>query len=72
MGRGLYLPTGCRSMSNMPTRAGLTRLAPDKDESQIEGAMGRTTGADHRGQGRSAKASAHAPRFAHCGPIDPG
>ena len=31
---------------------------PDKDESQIEGAMGRTKGADHRGQGRAANASA--------------
>ncbi|KPF65085.1 putative DNA modification/repair radical SAM protein [Porphyrobacter sp. AAP60] len=50
----------------LPTRAGLTRLAPDKDENQIEGAMGRTKtriieAKDERKRFR------HAPRFAPAG-----
>ena len=50
----------------LPTRAGLNRLAPDKDESQIEGAMGRTKmriieAKDERKRFR------HAPRFAPAG-----
>ncbi len=50
----------------LPTREGLTRLAPDKDESQIEGALGRTKtrivqAKDERKRFR------HAPRFAPAG-----
>jgi putative DNA modification/repair radical SAM protein len=50
----------------LPTTAGLTRLAPDKNASQIEGAMGRTKvriieAKDERKRFR------HAPRFAPAG-----
>jgi len=50
----------------LPTSAGLTRLAPDKDERQIEGAMGKTKAritqaTDERKRFR------HAPRFAPAG-----
>ncbi|MHA7818185.1 MAG: putative DNA modification/repair radical SAM protein [Erythrobacter sp.] len=50
----------------LPTRAGLTRLAPDKDETQIEGALGRTK--DRIVQARDErKRFRHAPRFAPAG-----
>ncbi len=42
-----FMPTVYRSMSNCRPTAGLTRLAPDKDARQIEGAMGRVKG-DHQ------------------------
>jgi len=50
----------------LPTTSGLTRLAPDKNAGQIEGAMGRTkerilTAKDERKRFR------HAPRFAPAG-----
>lgn len=50
----------------LPTTSGLTRLAPDKNAAQIEGAMGRTkerilTARDERKRFR------HAPRFAPAG-----
>ncbi len=50
----------------LPTDAGLTRLAPDKDARQIEGAMGGLEQAisDHRDARRRFK---HAPRFAPAG-----
>lgn len=50
----------------LPTRAGLTRLAPDKDESQIEGAMGRTRARIIEAKDEK-KRFRHAPRFAPAG-----
>ena len=50
----------------LPTRAGLTRLAPDKDESQIEGAMGRTKARIIEAKDEK-KRFRHAPRFAPAG-----
>ncbi|MBB3776178.1 putative DNA modification/repair radical SAM protein [Erythromicrobium ramosum] len=50
----------------LPTRAGLTRLAPDKDESQIEGAMGRTKARIIQAKDER-KRFRHAPRFAPAG-----
>jgi putative DNA modification/repair radical SAM protein len=50
----------------LPTRAGLTRLAPDKDESQIEGAMGRTKARIIEAKDER-KRFRHAPRFAPAG-----
>jgi putative DNA modification/repair radical SAM protein len=50
----------------LPTRAGLTRLAPDKDESQIEGAMGRTKSRIIEAKDER-KRFRHAPRFAPAG-----
>ena len=50
----------------LPTRAGLTRLAPDKDEAQIEGALARTR--DRIVQAKDErKRFRHAPRFAPAG-----
>ena len=50
----------------LPTRAGLTRLAPDKDETQIEGALARTK--DRIIQAKDErKRFRHAPRFAPAG-----
>ena len=50
----------------LPTRAGLTRLAPDKDETQIESALGRTK--DRIIQAKDErKRFRHAPRFAPAG-----
>ena len=37
----------------LPTRAGLSALAPEKDEARIDGAMGADEGADRRGGGRA-------------------
>jgi putative DNA modification/repair radical SAM protein len=50
----------------LPTAAGLTRLAPDKDARQIEGAMGglKLAITDHRD---AAKRFRHAPKFAPAG-----
>ncbi|MGE3395554.1 MAG: putative DNA modification/repair radical SAM protein [Sphingomonas sp.] len=50
----------------MPTKAGLKRLAPEKDAGRIEGAMGdlKTAILDHRDAGRRYRA---APRFAPAG-----
>ncbi len=50
----------------LPTRAGLTRLAPDKDEAQIEGAMGRTKARIIEAKDER-KRFRHAPRFAPAG-----
>jgi putative DNA modification/repair radical SAM protein len=50
----------------LPTRAGLTRLAPDKDETQIEGAMGRTRARIIEAKDEK-KRFRHAPRFAPAG-----
>ncbi len=50
----------------LPTRAGLTRLAPDKDESQIEGAMVRTKARIIEAKDER-KRFRHAPRFAPAG-----
>ncbi len=50
----------------LPTRAGLTRLAPDKNESQIEGAMGRTKDRIIEAKDER-KRFKHAPRFAPAG-----
>jgi predicted DNA-binding helix-hairpin-helix protein len=50
----------------LPTRAGLTRLAPDKDETQIEGAMGRTKERISQAKDER-KRFRHAPRFAPAG-----
>lgn len=50
----------------LPTRAGLTRLAPDKDETQIEGAMGRTKARIIEAKDER-KRFRHAPRFAPAG-----
>ncbi len=50
----------------LPTREGLTRLAPDKDEGQIEGALARTK--DRIIQAKDErKRFRHAPRFAPAG-----
>jgi putative DNA modification/repair radical SAM protein len=50
----------------LPTRAGLTRLAPDKDEGQIEGALARTK--DRITQAKDERRRfKHAPRFAPAG-----
>jgi len=50
----------------LPTTSGLTRLAPDKDEHQIEGAMGKTKEriVEARDERKRFK---HAPRFAPAG-----
>ncbi|RNJ61750.1 MAG: putative DNA modification/repair radical SAM protein [Porphyrobacter sp. IPPAS B-1204] len=50
----------------LPTRAGLTRLAPDKDETQIEGAMGRTKARIIEAKDER-KRFRHAPRFVPAG-----
>ncbi len=50
----------------LPTRAGLTRLAPDKDESQIEGAMDNTKARIIEAKDER-KRFKHAPRFAPAG-----
>lgn len=50
----------------LPTRAGLTRLAPDKNESQIEGAMTRTKARIIEAKDER-KRFRHAPRFAPAG-----
>jgi putative DNA modification/repair radical SAM protein len=50
----------------LPTLAGLTRLAPDKDETQIEGAMGRTKARIIEAKDER-KRFRHAPRFAPAG-----
>ena len=50
----------------LPTREGLTRLAPDKDESQIEGALGRTKARIVQAKDER-KRFRHAPRFAPAG-----
>ncbi len=50
----------------LPTRAGLTRLAPDKNESQIEGAMDRTKARIIEAKDER-KRFKHAPRFAPAG-----
>ncbi len=50
----------------LPTRAGLTRLAPDKDETQIEGAMARTKARIIEAKDER-KRFRHAPRFAPAG-----
>lgn len=50
----------------LPTRAGLTRLAPDKDETQIEGAMTRTKARIIEAKDER-KRFRHAPRFAPAG-----
>lgn len=50
----------------LPTRAGLTRLAPDKDAGQIEGAMGRTKARIIEAKDER-KRFRHAPRFAPAG-----
>lgn len=47
----------------LPTRAGLTRLAPDKDETQIEGALARTKARIIEAKDER-KRFRHAPRFA--------
>ena len=50
----------------LPTDSGLTRLAPDKDARQIEGAMGKTKSAivENKDERKRFK---HAPRFAPAG-----
>ena len=50
----------------LPTQAGLTRLAPDKNVSQIEGAMGRTKARIIEAKDER-KRFRHAPRFAPAG-----
>ena len=50
----------------LPTREGLTRLAPDKDEGRIEGAMGHLKEAIAEARDAS-KRFRHAPRFAPAG-----
>ncbi len=50
----------------LPTRAGLTRLAPDKNETQIEGAMDRTKARIIEAKDER-KRFKHAPRFAPAG-----
>ncbi|MFM7403584.1 MAG: putative DNA modification/repair radical SAM protein [Erythrobacter sp.] len=50
----------------LPTRAGLTRLAPDKNEGQIEGAMGRTKARIIEAKDER-KRFRRAPRFAPAG-----
>jgi putative DNA modification/repair radical SAM protein len=50
----------------LPTRAGLTRLAPDKDETQIEGAMTRTKARIIEAKDER-KRFRHASRFAPAG-----
>ncbi|WP_435417738.1 putative DNA modification/repair radical SAM protein [Parerythrobacter aurantius] len=50
----------------LPTEAGLTRLAPDKDAKQIEGAMGGTKAAIVEAKD-ARKRFRHAPRFAPAG-----
>lgn len=50
----------------LPTREGLTRLAPDKDEVQIEGALGRTRARIVQAKDER-KRFRHAPRFAPAG-----
>ncbi|MHA6333691.1 putative DNA modification/repair radical SAM protein [Qipengyuania sp. CAU 1752] len=50
----------------LPTDAGLTRLAPDKDARQIEGAMGGTKMAIAQARDET-KRFRHAPRFAPAG-----
>ncbi len=50
----------------LPTRAGITRLAPVKDESKIEGAMGRTKARIIEAKDER-KRFRHAPRFAPAG-----
>jgi len=47
----------------LPTKKGLTRLAPDKDERQIEGAMGKTKARIIEAKDER-KRFKHAPRFA--------
>ncbi|MEM1195279.1 MAG: putative DNA modification/repair radical SAM protein [Pseudomonadota bacterium] len=50
----------------LPTKKGLTRLAPDKDESQIEGAMHKTKARIVEAKDER-KRFRHAPRFAPAG-----
>ncbi|MGB7419960.1 MAG: putative DNA modification/repair radical SAM protein [Erythrobacter sp.] len=50
----------------LPTRAGLTRLAPDKDETQIASAMGKTKARIVEAKDER-KRFKHAPRFAPAG-----
>lgn len=50
----------------LPTKAGLSRLAPDKDSGQIEGMMGRINGAIVEAKD-ARKRFRHAPRFAPAG-----
>ena len=50
----------------LPTQAGLTRLAPDKNAGQIEGAMGRTKARIIEAKDER-KRFRHAPRFAPAG-----
>ncbi len=50
----------------LPTTSGLTRLAPDKNEAQIEGAMGRTKARIIEAKDER-KRFRHAPRFAPAG-----
>jgi putative DNA modification/repair radical SAM protein len=50
----------------LPTTAGLTRLAPDKNAGQIEGAMGRTRARISQAKDER-KRFRHAPRFAPAG-----
>ena len=50
----------------LPTQAGLTRLAPDKNAGQIEGAMGRTRARIIEAKDER-KRFRHAPRFAPAG-----
>jgi len=50
----------------LPTKKGLTRLAPDKDERQIEGAMGKTKARIIEAKDER-KRFKHAPRFASGG-----
>ena len=53
----------------LPTDSGLTRLAPDKDARQIEGAMSRVK-SDISELKDARKRFKHAPRFAPRGPVD--
>ncbi|AWW74612.1 putative DNA modification/repair radical SAM protein [Erythrobacter sp. KY5] len=50
----------------LPTRSGLSRLAPDKDEAQIEGAMDKTKARIIQAKDER-KRFKHAPRFAPAG-----
>ncbi|EAQ30024.1 hypothetical protein NAP1_04590 [Erythrobacter sp. NAP1] len=50
----------------LPTRSGLSRLAPDKNEAQIEGAMGKTKARIIQAKDER-KRFKHAPRFAPAG-----
>ena len=50
----------------LPTRAGLTKLAPDKDEGQIEGALAKTKSRIIQAKDER-KRFKHAPRFAPAG-----